>query len=224
MNINVLYRPSMSLAQVQLDAGESITAEAGAMVGMSTNVHMETQATGGAGGGLKRMLARESFFQNTFTAQNGPGEVLLSQDLPGDIVSIDVPQTGLNIQSSSYIAAIPGVTVATEMGGFKNFFGGEGLFVLKASASGPNQQVLVGAFGGIEKLPCNGTLVIDNGHLVAWETTLEHKLVKSGGGFISSLLSGEGLVFQFTGTGNIWIQTRNPSAWGQALSQYLPPV
>jgi uncharacterized protein (TIGR00266 family) len=224
MNINVLYRPGMAMAQVGLQSGESIRAEAGAMIGMSTNVNMQTGMTGGLGGGLKRMFGGESFFQNTFTAQGGAGEVLLAHSLPGDIQALEVPQSGLMIQSSSYIAADMGVSVATEMGGFTNFFGGEGLFVLKATASGPRQPVLIGAFGGIQELVCDGSLLIDNGHLVAWETTLTHQLVKSAGGFISSFLSGEGLAFKFQGQGRIWIQTRNPKEFGRSIASRLPPV
>ena len=224
MNITVLYRPGMAMAKVELQHGEAIRAEAGAMIGMSTSLNMQTGMTGGLGSGLKRMFGGESFFQNTFTAQNGPGEVLLAHSLPGDIEVMELPQTGLFIQSTSYIAAHTGVNVATEVGGFKNWFGGEGLFVLRATASGPGQSVVFGAFGGIQMLPCDGSLLIDNGHLVAWDTTLTHELVKSGSGFISSFLSGEGLAFRFRGQGRIWIQTRNPKEFGQSIAGRLPPV
>jgi uncharacterized protein (TIGR00266 family) len=224
MQIEVLYRPAMAMARVQLAANEQIRAEAGAMIGMSTHVQMQTGMTGGLGGGLKRMFGGESFFQNTFTAAGAPGEVLLAHALPGDINVVDVPQTGLFIQSTSYIAGHTAVQVATQVGGFKTFFGGEGLFVLKAEASGPGQPVIIGAFGGMQEMVCNGSLVIDNGHLVAWETTLDYKIVKSGSGLIASFLSGEGMVFEFSGHGRIWIQTRNPGAFGQTVGRMLPPV
>jgi uncharacterized protein (TIGR00266 family) len=224
MNINVLYRPAMSMAQVQLGPNEQITAESGAMVGMSTNVQMQTGMKGGMGKAIGRMFGGESFFQNTFTAQGAPGEVLLAHGLPGDIATVEVPQTGLYIQSSSYIATTPAVNVETQLGNFKTFFGGEGLFVLKATASGPGQPVIIGAFGGIHEIQCDGNLVIDNGHLVAWETTLNYKMVKSAKGFMASFLSGEGLVFQFEGQGRIWIQTRNPSEFGTKVGRMLPPV
>ncbi len=224
MNVEVLYRPGMSLARVNLGAGESIRAESGAMVGMSTNLTMETGMTGGMLKGLGRMLGGESFFQNTFTAQGKPGELLLAHSLPGDIETMEVPQQGLFIQSSSYIAGDPNIEVKTEVGGFKTLLGGEGLFVLRATASGPGQHLIVGAFGGVQMLECDGSLTIDTGHLVCWETQLQYKRIKAADGFIASFLSGEGYVFRFEGKGRIWIQTRNPKEFGSSLAARLPPV
>ena len=223
MNIDVLYRPAMALAKVGLAPGEGIVAESGAMVGMSPNLNMETQARGGIGGSLKRLFGGESFFQNTFTAQGGPGEILLAHSLPGDITTIEVPQTGLFVQSKSYIAGSTAVTVDTKVGGFKSFFAGEGLFVLKVEAQGPQQPVIIGAFGGIQELVCDGSIVIDTGHLVAWDTTLQYKTTKSASGWIASFLSGEGLVCHFEGQGRIWIQSRNPGEYGRTVGPMLPP-
>jgi uncharacterized protein (AIM24 family) len=58
---------------------------------------------------------------------------------------------------------------------------------------------------------------------VAWDATLQYKVGKSGAGWIASFLSGEGLVCHFTGQGRIWIQTRNPAAYGGAMGKVLPP-
>ena len=221
MQINILYRPAHTLAQVWLHPNEAAVAETGAMVGMSTNVQMQTQS-GGLMSGLKRMFGGESFFRNTFTAQGGAGEVLLAHSLCGDMVVLEMSQAGYFIQSSSYIACTPNVNIETKVGGFKTFFAGEGMFVMKATAQGP-AQVLVGAFGGIQEMVCDGNLVIDTGHLVAWDATLTYNVGKSASGWIGSFLSGEGLVCHFQGQGRIWIQTRNPSAYGQAIGKLLPP-
>lgn len=222
MDIQIGYRPSQAMARVVLQDGEQIRAESGAMVGMSTNVRMDTGATGGIMKGLKRMFGGESFFQNTFTAQGGPGEVLLAHSLCGDIVPLEMTPHGYFIQSSSYIASSPWVQIDTKLGGFKSFFAGEGVFVLKATAQQPG-QVLVGAFGGIQELQCDGSLVIDTGHLVAWDATLQYNVGKSGSGWIASFLSGEGLVCHFQGQGRIWIQTRNPQEYGGLVGRMLPP-
>ncbi len=221
MQIDVAYRPAHALAKVTLAPNEQVVAESGAMVGMSTNVNMETQS-GGVMSGLKRMFGGESFFRNTFTAQGGPGEVLLAHSLPGDIVTLDMTQPGYFIQSSSFIASTANVQLDTKVGGFKSFFAGEGVFVLKATATEPG-QVVVGAFGGIQELACDGNLVIDTGHLVAWDATLDYKVGKSASGWIASFLSGEGLVCHFQGQGRIWIQSRNPSEYGGLIGPKLPP-
>lgn len=222
MQIEVGYRPAQAMARVMLAPGESIRAESGAMVGMSTNVQMQTGMTGGVMSGLKRMFGGESFFQNTFTAQGGPGEVLLAHSLCGDIVPLEMTQAGYYIQSSSYIASSPWVECNTKIGGFKSFFAGEGVFVLHATSPQPG-QVLVGAFGGIQELQCDGNMVIDTGHLVAWDATLEYSVGKSADGWIASFFSGEGLVCHFRGQGRIWIQTRNPNEYGSTVGRMLPP-
>ena len=65
--------------------------------------------------------------------------------------------------------------------------------------------------------------MIDTGHLVAWDTTLEYSVGKSASGWIASFLSGEGLVCHFRGQGRIWIQTRNPQEFGGMVGRMLPP-
>ncbi len=221
MHIDVLYRPAHTLAKVRLASGETLEAEAGAMVGMSPNVQMTTSA-GGAMKGLKRLFGGESFFRNQFTAQSGPGEVLLAPALCGDMTVLDLGPSPWFIQSSSYIGAPPSVQLETKVGGLRTFFAGEGLFVLRASGTG---QVIVGAFGGLEPLDVDGEVTIDTGHLVAWQDTpgLTYRVGKAGGGWIASFLSGEGLVCKFSGRGRVWIQSRNPAEYGSVVGALLPP-
>jgi uncharacterized protein (TIGR00266 family) len=221
MQFDVQYRPAHSLARVLLQPGEAVVAESGAMVGMSTNVQMQTQS-GGMMSGLKRLFGGESFFRNTFWVQDGPGEVLLAHAVCGDMVVLDMTQYGYFVQSTSYIASTANVEINTKVGGLKTFFAGEGLFVLQATSQGAG-QMLIGAFGGIQELVCDGNLVIDTGHLVAWDATLQYKVGKSASGWIGSFLSGEGLVCHFQGQGRIWIQSRNPAEYGSVMGKLLPP-
>jgi uncharacterized protein (TIGR00266 family) len=222
MQIDIGYRPAHSLAQVTLNHGEQIVAESGALVGMSTSVQMQTQSQGGMLGGLKRLFGGESFFRNTFTAANGPGQVFLAHALCGDMVVLEMTPQGYFLTSSSYIASSPSVQVETKVGGLKSFFAGEGMFCMKATSAQPG-QLLIGAFGGIEEVMCQGNMVIDTGHLVAWDASLTYKVGKSGAGWIASFLSGEGLVCHFEGQGRIWMQSRNPPSYGQEVGRMLPP-
>lgn len=218
MQVNVLYRPSQSLAQVWLASGESIVAESGAMVGMTTNVTVETQS-GGIMSGLKRIFGGESFFRNTFTAQGGQGEVLLATPLCGDMVVLDVGQKQWCVQNSAYVASSPTVGIETKGGGFKGFFAGAGFFVLGSSGEG---KMLVGAFGALEPIAVDGSMVIDTGHVVAWDASLSYRVSKAGSGIISSFLSGEGLVCSFTGQGMVYLQSRNASEYGTTVGGMLP--
>lgn len=219
MQVNLLYRPSQSLAQVWLQPNESVTAESGAMVGMSTNVQMQTQS-GGILKGLKRMFGGESFFRNTFTAQQGQGEVLFATPLCGDMAVLDVGARQWNVQNSAFIACSAGVDVKTKSGGFKGMFSGAGLFMLETQGQG---QMIIGAFGALEAIQVDGSIVIDTGHLAAWESTLQYKVGKSGSGWIASFLSGEGLVCHFEGRGTVYLQSRNAAEYGQTIGAMLPP-
>ncbi len=221
MHVEILYRPAHALARVHLAPHESITAESGAMVGMTPNLAMQTQS-GGLLSGVKRWFGGESFFRNTFTAPAERGELLLAHALCGDMRVLEMTQAGYLLQSSAFIAATPNVAVQTELGGFKSFFSGTGLFVLRATSPSPG-LLLLGAFGGLEELYCDGNLVIDTGHLVAWDATLDYSLGKSSSGWILSFLSGEGLVCHFRGQGRIWIQSRSAAAYGREIGSLLPP-
>lgn len=219
MQVNLLYRPSQALAQVWLQNGESVTAESGAMVGMSTNVQMQTQS-GGFLKGLKRMFGGESFFRNTFTSYNGNGEVLFATPLTGDMAVLDVGQKQWNVQNSAFVACSPSVDVKTKSGGFKGLFSGAGLFVLETQGQG---QMIIGAFGALEQIQVDGSMVIDTGHLAAWESTLTYKIGKSGSGWIASWLSGEGFVCHFEGQGTVYLQSRNAAEYGATIGSLLPP-
>lgn len=219
MQVNLLYRPSQSLAQVWLQPNESVMAESGAMVGMSTNVQMQTQS-GGLLKGLKRMFGGESFFRNTFTAAQGQGEVLFATPLCGDMAVLDVGARQWNVQNSAFIASSAGVDVKTKSGGFKGLFSGAGLFMLETQGQG---QMIIGAFGALEAIQVDGSIVIDTGHLAAWESTLKYKVGKSGSGWIASFLSGEGLVCHFEGQGTVYLQSRNAAEYGQTIGAMLPP-
>ncbi len=221
MKIDVLYKPAHSVAHVQLEAGESVTAESGAMVSTSGNVTMTTSA-GGLKKGLKRLFGGESFFRNTFTAENSSGEVLLAPALCGDMTVVDVNQSDWFIASSAYVGGDDSIDLQTKVGGFKGFFSGAGIFILRATGYG---KVILGAFGALECVDVDGELVIDTGHLVAWEDSpsLEYSVTKASSGWIASFLSGEGLVCRFRGQGKVWVQTRNPSEYGSLIGRLLPP-
>jgi uncharacterized protein (TIGR00266 family) len=219
MQIDLQHRPSQAMAHVVLGPGESLTAESGAMVGMTPNVQIQT-GSGGLMKGLKRLFGGESFFRNTFTAEGAPGEVYLAPTLPGDLIVLDAGPRSYYLQSSAYVASTPGVDVSTKVGGFRTFFAGKGLFVLQTAGKG---QVIAGAFGAIEEIQVRGEYIVDTGHLVAWEDSLQFRISKAADGWIASWLSGEGLVCHFSGNGTLWIQTRNPSEYGQQIGRRLPP-
>jgi uncharacterized protein (TIGR00266 family) len=223
MNIDIKYNPSYALAVVALDAGEKIKAEGGAMVSKTANVSIQTQRATAGKGLLKTLktafLGGESFWMNTFTAEGGSGEVTLAPTLPGDVKLIQVEKT-VYIQSSSYMAGSLELDIDTQFQGLKGFFSGESLFFLKVSGRG---MLLVSSYGGIEEMQVGGSLIVDTGHIVAFEEGLTYEIKKLGG-WKSFFFGGEGLVCTFRGSGRVWIQSRNVPALTGWLRDKLPPI
>ena len=217
----VLHQPAFSLAVVQLQMEQSIQAESGAMVSMSANIELQSQMKGGLLGALKRAAGGESAFISTFTARGGPGEVTLAPGSPGDIAAIELSGQPFFVQSSSYLAGDSSLTVDTKWGGAKSFFAGEGLFVLMVQGQG---LLLVSSFGAIHRkmLRPGERYVVDTGHLVAWEGTTQYTLRKAASGLFRSMMSGEGIVAEFVGPGELLIQTRNLEALAGLLKPFFP--
>ena len=217
----IQYQPSFSLVIIQLQPEQSILAEAGAMVAMSANVELQSEMKGGFFGALKRAAGGESAFVSTFTARGGAGEVCFAPGAPGDIAALELNNQTFFVQSSSYLSGDASLTVDTKWGGAKNFFGGEGLFVLQVSGSG---LLLLSSFGAIhrKRLQPGERYVVDTGHLVAWEGTTQYSLRKAAAGFWRSMMSGEGIVSEFIGPGEILIQTRNLEAFAGLMKPFFP--
>ncbi len=217
----ILHQPSYALAVVQLQQEQAIQAESGAMVSMSANIELQSQMKGGLMGAFKRAVGGESAFVSTFTARGGPGEVTLAPGGPGDIAAIEMSNQQFFVQSTSYLAGDAGLVVDTKWGGAKNFFAGEGLFVLSVTGAG---LLLVSSFGAIhrKRLQAGERYVVDTGHLVAWEGTTQYTLRKAAAGFFRSMVSGEGIVAEFSGPGELLIQTRNLAAFASMLKPFFP--
>ena len=221
MQVEILYRPSYSVARVLLNRQESIQVESGAMVGMSPNMEMETQAKGGFLKSISRsMFGGESFFMNTYTGVADGDTILLAPPLPGDVSVIEMNGETLMVQSGSYLASSNGITVDTKWSGAKTFFGSEGLIMLKVSGKG---TLIVSSYGAIHpmELEPGRKYVVDTGHLVTFEDQVGFK-VKKVAGWKSTLFSGEGLVVELTGPGKVNLQTRSEDSFLSWLIPRLP--
>ena len=223
MKTNIEFSPSYSMLTIELSPGESVKAEPGAMVAQQ-GVEMTTGMRGGMFGGFKRMLAGESFFLNTFTAQQGSGWVSLAPPSPGDIQSHDLqPDRNLFIQSTSFLACSEDVETDAKFQGVKGFFSGESAFFIRAYAERAGETVFFNSYGAIKQVPVEPgrELVVDTGHVVAFSDDVDYSIGKVGG--IGSLIAGgEGLVLKFKGNGHVWVQSRNLSSLADKLVPFLP--
>lgn len=227
MRVQLQHRPGSAVAHVALQPGESCTAEGGAMIAMSGNMGVETTThQKSQGGGLlkaaARLLAKESFFLNHFSTQNGqPGELWLSTSLAGDMQEIHLSGgNGLIIEAGGYVASTAGVSVNVGWQGFKNLASRESLFWLETSGEG---TIVISSFGAIYPIDIDGEYIVDTGHIVAFEKTLDFKLSKAGSSWIASFLGGEGLVCRFQGRGRVWCQSHSQPGFGRTLGPMLRP-
>jgi uncharacterized protein (TIGR00266 family) len=221
MRTEITFGPAFAMATVHLDQGESVSAEAGAMMAMSPGVDIATSTKGGMLKGLKRsVLGGESFFMNTFTATGPDAHVVVAPALPGDIITWSLTGNTVFLQSGSYLASASSIDVDTKWGGAKTFFSKEGLFLLKCSGTG---DLVVSSYGAIHaiELAAGQTYTVDSGHMVGWGEGVGYE-VKKAGNWKSTVLGGEGFVVQLTGPGTIYVQTRSPDDFVDWLVPKLP--
>jgi uncharacterized protein (TIGR00266 family) len=210
MKYEVKYKPSYSMLVVNLEQGETITGESGAMTYMDPNIEVHTRKReksllGSLG---LAIVGKQSFWVNDYTASQGSGEVGLVAAPVGDIEVLEVkPNQGYVIQKSAYIASTENVDLDIKWEGFTKGLFGQGLFMIRVKGNG---NLFINTFGAIDKHTLNPgqTLTVDNFHLVAFSDTCSYKVTKFGG-LKETLLGGEGLVTQITGPGDIYIQTKN---------------
>ena len=217
---DIQYGPAYALGTIQLEAGEKIQAEAGAMVSMTDGMKMDTGVKGGIMSGLKRsVLGGESFFINTFTAEQA-GHVTVAPALPGDIVALELTGNTLFVQSGSYLASTADVNVDTQWSGGRTFFSREGLFLLKCTGTG---TIFLSSYGAIHliELGAGEKHTVDTGHMVAFDETVTYDVGRAGG-WKTTLLGGEGLVCKLTGPGRFYMQTRSPDSFIAWLTPKLP--
>jgi uncharacterized protein (TIGR00266 family) len=213
------------VAEIQLAPGETFVSESGAMVRASAGVDIDVTAkpkgSGGVFGSFKRLLGGDSFFMSTYTAEAGPGEVVLAPVMPGEVHAIELDGTRKWMcAGGSYVASGPDVLLDTKFQGFRGFFSGENLFFVEAGGRGP---LLVSAFGHVRPVQCEGSLIVDTGHLVAFEESLQYEITKAGTSWITSWLAGEGFVMRFKGRGRVLVQSHNPTEFGRTVGPMLPP-
>jgi uncharacterized protein (AIM24 family) len=180
---------------------------------------------------MKKLVAGGEMSTSTYT---GPGELLLAPPMLGDITSLRLTgHEAWSVSHDGFLACTQNVVKDYKRQGLgKAMFSGEGLWVYKISGTG---LVWLTSFGAIirkdvshfcllfpferrrEGIILTGVdvqlmdgekYIVDNGHLVAWNTKYVLERVSSGG-LISGIASGEGLVCKFTGPGTVFIQTRN---------------
>lgn len=215
---------NLQLVTIQIQPGEKVYAEAGAMVYMSANVNMEAKARGGLLKGIGRKFAGETFFLTEFTSVGGTGLISFGGNVPGTIKPIDI-SSGRDFlaQKDAFLCAEDSVemSIAFQRRLGAAFFGGEGFILEKLSGTG---KVFVHACGDFVEfnLKPDQVLKVDTGSVVGWDDTVSYDIERVKG-IKTMFFGGEGLfITTLRGPGHVILQSLDLSNLATALAPFLP--
>jgi uncharacterized protein (TIGR00266 family) len=225
----------LQLVEVELDSGETVVAEAGAMCYLEDNISFEAKFGDGASpdksffGKMldagKRAIAGQSIFLTHFTNTGGKKrKVSFAAPYPGKIIPLDLNEYGKEIlcQKEAFLCAALGTTIniafTKKLGA--GFFGGEGFIIEKLTGDG---LVFLHAGGTIVKKELKGeTLRVDTGCLVAFTPGLSYDIERAGN-LKTMFLGGEGLFLAtISGTGTVYLQSLPFSRLAERIISMVP--
>ena len=207
-----------------LEAGDTMITESGAMSWMTPNMKMETTSGGGIGKMFSRAFSGESIFLNRYTAQGGAGTIAFASSFPGSIRAFEIgPGQEIIAQKSAFLAGTSGVDLSVyfqkRLG--SGFFGGEGFIMQKLSGNGLAFLEFDGYVKEYELQP-GQQMVIDTGYLAAMTGSCQME-IKTVPGIKNMFFGGEGLFNTvITGPGKIWLQSMPIAQVANVLSPYFP--
>lgn len=224
------HGPTMGTLEIALDPGDEVTAEAGAMVLRTPNVSMTTHLNASRSPGfvgllvslftaiVRKLMGGDTFLVNRFKTE-GAGKVVFAPALSGQLVHRRLAGEAIILRPGAYLASAGGLEVRVRWAGLRGLFSRQGLFFVQVGGQG---DVWFSSYGAVEEVMVEGTHIIDTGHVLAFEPTLDFRIKNAGSGALGFLASGEGLVMEFTGRGRVWVQTRNLDALVAWISPLLP--
>ncbi len=225
----------VQIAEITLDPGETVIAEAGAMVYMEEGIVFQSSMEDGSkpSQGVmdkifsagKRIITGESLFFSHFTNNSTRRRVVaFAGNIPGSIVGIDLSAAGggITCQRDSFMCAAKGtevtVTFVKKLGA--GFFGGEGFILQRVNGDG--KLVLMVSGKVIEKQLNNEQLRVDTGSIVAFTDGISYDIAPAGDP-VSMLFGGHGVFLAtLTGTGTVLLQSCSASKMSQTIMRNYP--
>jgi len=225
----------MQMVLIELDPGETVVAEAGAMNYLEQDIQFEarmgdgSQADQGFMGKLfsagKRAISGESLFMTHFTNQGHvKRHVAFAAPYPGKIIPLDLNKQGGEIlcQKDAFLCAALGtrLDIAFQRRLGTGFFGGEGFILQRLQGDG---MAFIHASGTIIERQLQGeTLRVDTGCLVAFEPGVDYNIERAGN-LKSMFFGGEGLFLAtLSGHGKVWIQSLPFSRLADRILSHAP--
>ncbi|MBX3247975.1 MAG: TIGR00266 family protein [Myxococcales bacterium] len=226
----ITHGPSFAMLRIDLQPGQTVVAEAGAMVARNSQVGMEVKMNASPSAGvwqkikaffvafIRKIIGGETFFVNRFSSAQG-GSVWVAPTTAGQISHRRLAGETITLSTGAYLASAGPVEMSMKFGGLKSLLAKEGAFFLRISGHG---DLWFTSYGGIHAIDVNGPFIVDNGHLVGFEGNLDFTIRSPGGGAMGFFASGEGLVCEFNGQGRVYIQSRNLGALVDWITPLFP--
>jgi uncharacterized protein (TIGR00266 family) len=215
---------NLQLVTLNIDPGEKVFAEAGSMVYMSANIHMEAKMRGGFLKGIGRKFMGETMFLTEFTSTGGKGLVSFGGNAPGTIKVLELSDgKEFLVQKDAFLVAEDAIdlSVAFQRRLGAAFFGGEGFILEKLTGDG---KVFIHACGDFVEfdLKPDQILKVDTGSVVGWDGTVSYDIQRVKG-IKTMFFGGEGIFLTtLKGPGKVIIQSMNLANLATALSPFLP--
>lgn len=207
--------------KLELLSGESIVCETGAMMAMSSHVDVQPVAikkgAGSVVAAIKSAVSGGGIFFSKMTSLQKTSELFLAPALHGHIHELKV-ESCVYVAAPHFLAADSHLEFDLIWRGFGNLISGQGLYWVKVSGQG---SVLVAGFGAIEEKHIQKPWIVDSGHLIAFDDSIQVQATKAGHSWFGSFLGGEGIVSHLKGNGRILVQSHNLSEFGHSLTPYL---
>ncbi len=207
-----------------VEPGETLITEGGAMSWMSPNMKMDTTSGGGLGKMFGRMFSGDSLFLNRYTAQGGMGQIAFASSFPGSIRAIEIaPGKEIIVQKSSFLAAQEGVDLSVffQKRFGSGLFGGEGFIMQKLSGHG-TAFVEIDGYAVEYNLTATQSIIVDTGYLAMMDATCSMDIVTVPG-VKNALFGGEGIFNTVVrGPGKIVLQTMPVNKVAGAIIPYIP--
>jgi len=223
MKYNIVGEP-LPVVICELEPGETMITESGAMSWMTPNMKMETTSGGGLGKMFGRMLSGESLFLNKYSAVGGKGQIAFASSFPGSLRAIEIaPGKEVIAQKSAFLASDSTVQLSTflqkKLGA--GLFGGEGFVMQKLSGQG-TAFVEIDGYAVEYTLEAGQSMVVDTGYLALMDATCSIEIVTVPG-VKNALFGGEGMFNTVVkGPGKIVLQTMPASAVAGSIIPYIP--
>jgi uncharacterized protein (AIM24 family) len=217
VQVRTRHTPTFGVARLVLAAGEAAQASPAAMVASSYGIGVER-----AKQTAFRLLAKSWKDASVFTATGDGGWVDVAASLPGDLFAIEMDGSqGWSFGRDSWLAAASTIALDPSWPGFHDMFGGIVGFLAHAAGLGPLVLSCCGALDLVVLGP--GELItVEAGHLVAYQDGVQCRLRAVSQSAQQSVRTGEGLVVDFAGPGQLITQSHSPRVLAATLAALAP--